>query len=166
MAAKVRNGHHGNGNGNGKKTPSLFTRIANATSRLAGRASTFIVMCGLVVLWAAAGPFFHFSDSWQLTINTGTTILTFLMVFLIQATQNRDSAAIQIKLDEIIRAQRGAHNEMLDLEELDEEDLVKMRESYLALADRARRALNRGDTDTDVPDLAAKRRRRPSKRSA
>ena len=153
MAAKGHNGH----NGNGKKTPSLFTRIANATSRLAGRASTFIVMCGLVVLWALAGPFFHFSDSWQLTINTGTTILTFLMVFLIQATQNRDSAAIQIKLDEVIRAQKGAHNAMLGLEELDEEDLVKMRESYLALADRARRALERGDTDTAVPDLAAKR---------
>jgi low affinity Fe/Cu permease len=138
---------------------SFFTRVANATSRLAGRASTFIVMCGLVVLWAAAGPYFHYSDSWQLTINTGTTILTFLMVFLIQATQNRDSAAIQIKLDEIIRSLDGAHNAMLDLEELDEEDLVKMRESYLALAERARLALKRGDTDTDVPDLAGKRRR-------
>jgi low affinity Fe/Cu permease len=138
---------------------SFFTRVANATSRLAGRASTFIVMCGLVVLWAAAGPYFHYSDSWQLTINTGTTILTFLMVFLIQATQNRDAAAIQIKLDEIIRSLDGAHNAMLDLEELDEEDLVKMRESYLALAERARLALKRGDTDTDVPDLAGKRRR-------
>jgi len=138
---------------------SLFTRIANVTSRLAGRASTFIVMCALVVVWAAAGPYFHFSDSWQLTINTGTTILTFLMVFLIQATQNRDAAAIQIKLDEVIRALKGAHNAMLDLEELDEGDLVKMRESYLQLAERARLALKRGDTDTDVPDLAQKRRR-------
>lgn len=139
---------------------SLFTRIANATARLAGRASTFIVMCALVVLWAAAGPYFHFSDSWQLTINTGTTILTFLMVFLIQATQNRDAAAIQIKLDEIIRSLEGAHNAMLDLEELDEQDLVKMRENYLQLAERARLALKRGDTDTDVPDLTGKRRRR------
>ena len=139
---------------------SFFTRVANATSRLAGRASTFIVMCGLVVVWAAAGPYFHYSDSWQLTINTGTTILTFLMVFLIQSTQNRDAAAIQIKLDEIIRALEGAHNAMLDLEELDEQDLVKMRESYLELAERARLALKRGDTDTDVPDLAEKRRRR------
>lgn len=138
---------------------SLFTRVANATARLAGRASTFVVMCGLVVVWAAAGPYFHFSDSWQLTINTGTTILTFLMVFLIQATQNRDAAAIQIKLDEIIRSLEGAHNAMLDLEELDEQDLVKMRENYLQLAERARLALKRGDTDTDVPDLAGKRRR-------
>ena len=138
---------------------SLFTRIANSTSRLAGRASTFIVMCALVALWAAAGPYFRYSDSWQLTINTGTTILTFLMVFLIQATQNRDAAAIQIKLDEVIRALEGAHNAMLDLEELDERDLVKMRENYLALAERARLALKRGDTDTGVPDLAAKRRR-------
>ncbi len=146
---------------------SLFTRVAYATSRLAGRASTFIVMCGLVVFWAAAGPYFHYSDSWQLTINTGTTILTFLMVFLIQATQNRDAAAIQIKLDEIIRALDGAHNAMLDLEELDEKDLVKMRESYLALAERARLALKRGDTDTDVPDLAEKRppRRNPNGRA-
>ena len=142
---------------------SAFTRIANVTSRLAGRASTFIVMCGLVVLWAAAGPYFHYSDSWQLTINTGTTILTFLMVFLIQATQNRDAAAIQIKLDEIIRALHGAHNAMLDLEELDERDLVKMRENYLELAERARVALKRGDTDTDVPDLDEKRRRRRSR---
>ena len=142
---------------------SYFTRVANATSRLAGRASTFMVMCGLVVVWAAAGPYFHFSDSWQLTINTGTTILTFLMVFLIQATQNRDAAAIQIKLDEIIRALEGAHNAMLDLEELDEQDLGKMRESYLALAERARLALKRGDTDTGVPDLAGKRRPRQAR---
>ena len=143
---------------------SLFTRIANATSRFAGRASTFIVMCGLVVLWAAAGPYFDYSDSWQLTINTGTTILTFLMVFLIQATQNRDSAAIQIKLDEVIRALEGAHNAMLDLEELDEGDLVKMRDNYLQLAEKARVALRRGKTDTDVPDLAenGRRQRRPA----
>ena len=117
-----------------RKLPSFFTRFANATARLAGRPSTFIVMCALVAAWAMAGPLFHFSDSWQLTINTGTTILTFLMVFLIQATQNRDSAAIQIKLDEVIRAQHGAHNAMLDLEELDEGDLVKMRDNYLQLA--------------------------------
>ena len=144
---------------------SFFTRVANGTARLAGRASTFVVMCGLVVLWAAAGPYFHYSDSWQLTINTGTTIVTFLMVFLIQATQNRDAAAIQIKLDEIIRALEGAHNAMLDLEELDEQDLVKMRENYLALAERARLALKRGDSDTDVPDLAGKRRRRRQHRN-
>lgn len=146
--------------GNGKKGVSLFTRCATQTAHLAGRASTFIAMCALVIVWAIAGPFFHFSDSWQLTINTGTTILTFLMVFLIQATQNRDSAAIQIKLDEIIRSLEGAHNAVIDLEEMDEDDLVKMRESYLALAERAHVALGRGKVDTGVPDLEQKRRRR------
>lgn len=144
-----------------QRKASLFTRIANGTSRLAGRASTFMMMCGLVVVWALAGPYFRYSDSWQLTINTGTTILTFLMVFLIQSTQNRDAAAIQIKLDEIIRALHGAHNAMLDLEELDEQDLVKMRDEYLRLAERARAALKSGRPDTDAPDLEAKRRRRP-----
>ncbi len=145
---------------NGRKLHSLFTRLANETSHLAGRAATFAVMCIAVIVWAIAGPFFDFSDSWQLTINTGTTILTFLMVFLIQATQNRDSAAIQIKLDEIIRALEGAHNAMIDLEEMDEDDLIEMRANYLALAERAHLALKRGKVDTDVPDLEEKRRRR------
>lgn len=149
---------------NGKHGVSLFTRCATETARLAGRAATFVVMCSLVVVWALAGPFFDFSDSWQLTINTGTTILTFLMVFLIQATQNRDSAAIQIKLDEIIRSLEGAHNAVIDLEEMDEDDLVKMRESYLALAERAHVALERGKVDTDVPDLEQKRRRQRVRR--
>ncbi|HSN21215.1 MAG TPA: low affinity iron permease family protein, partial [Usitatibacter sp.] len=125
----------------GRPMPSLFTRLANATAHLAGRPATFVAMCALVVAWALAGPYFGYSDSWQLTINTGTTILTFLMVFLIQSTQNRDAAAIQIKLDEIIRALEGAHNAMIDLEEMDEDDLVKMRASYLELAERAHLAL-------------------------
>jgi low affinity Fe/Cu permease len=132
---------------------SYFSRLARGTSRLAGRPTTFTIMCALVLLWAVSGPFFGYSDTWQLTINTGTTILTFLMVFLIQATQNRDAEAIQIKLDEIIRAQAGAHNALLDLEELEEEELVKMHAGYLELAERARRALRRGLPDTDVPDL-------------
>jgi low affinity Fe/Cu permease len=143
-----------------RKLPSLFTRIATATARLAGRPATFVLMLLLVLAWALAGPYFGYSDTWQLTINTGTTILTFLMVFLIQATQNRDAAAIQIKLDEIIRALEGAHNAMLDLEELDEDDLVKLRESYLVLAERARKALQRGVPDTDVPDVGAGQRKR------
>lgn len=151
MQSPDRNGR------NGKKGVSLFTRCANQTAHLAGRATTFVVMCALVIAWALAGPFFDFSDSWQLTINTGTTILTFLMVFLIQATQNRDSAAIQIKLDEIIRSLEGAHNAVIDLEEMDEDDLVKMHASYLALAERAHLALERGKADTDVPDLIEKR---------
>ena len=143
-----------------RKIPTLFTRIATGTARLTGRPATFVTMSLLVVAWALAGPYFGYSDTWQLTVNTGTTILTFLMVFLIQATQNRDAAAIQIKLDEIIRALEGAHNAMLDLEELDEDDLVKLRESYLVLAERARKAIERGVPDTDVPEIAAGKRPR------
>ncbi|WP_139942890.1 low affinity iron permease family protein [Fulvimonas soli] len=94
----------------------------------------------LVLLWAATGPLFHFGDTWQLVINTGTTIITFLMVFLIQNTQNRDSAALQIKLDELIRSSR-AHNALLDLEELDEQTLERIRAYYCRLAGEAREQL-------------------------
>jgi len=117
---------------------SFFTALAKRTSYYVGRPLTFALMSFLVIVWAVSGPYFGYSDTWQLTINTGTTIITFLMVFLIQATQNRDSEAIQIKLDEIIRALEGAQNTMLDLEELEEEDLVKLRENYLKLAEQAR----------------------------
>jgi low affinity Fe/Cu permease len=133
--------------------PSWFTRIAKGTARLAGRPATFALVVLLVLAWAVSGPYFGYSDTWQLTINTVTTIVTFLMVFLIQATQNRDAEAIQIKLDEIIRALDGAHNALLDLEELEEEDLVKMRANYLRLAEDARKALDSGKGDTGCPDL-------------
>ena len=132
---------------------SWYSRMAKATARMTGRPATFASMTLLVVVWALCGPLFHYSDTWQLTINTGTTIVTFLMVFLIQATQNRDADAIQIKLDEIIRALDHAHNSLLDLEELEEEDLTKMRQSYLELAERARTALKRGKPDTGVPRI-------------
>jgi low affinity Fe/Cu permease len=99
---------------------------------------TFIVAVVIILLWAITGPIFHFSDTWQLVINTGTTIITFLMVFLIQNTQNRDTEALQIKLDEIIRAIEGAHNALLDLEELDDEELEEIRSDYLKLAETAR----------------------------
>jgi low affinity Fe/Cu permease len=138
---------------------TLFTRIAKGTARLAGRPFTFALMALLVVAWAVSGPVFGYSDTWQLTINTGTTILTFLMVFLIQATQNRDAEAIQIKLDEIIRSLDGAHNSLLDLEELEEEDLMKMRANYLALAEGARRRVRRGKDDTGTPEIDAAHRK-------
>ncbi|MFC0576430.1 low affinity iron permease family protein [Paraburkholderia solisilvae] len=118
---------------------------------MAGRPVTFVIAALLVVIWAVSGPLFHFSDTWQLVINTSTTIVTFLMVFLIQNTQNRDTAAMQIKLDELIRALAGAHNALLDLEELDEKDLTRFRKRYEQLADEARTALRAGGTDTDSP---------------
>ena len=117
---------------------SLFTRFAKATSRLTGRPGTFAVAVTLIVAWAVTGPFFNYSDAWQLTVNTATTIVTFLMVFLIQATQNRDAEAIQVKLDELIFAVKGARNELLDIEEMEEEDLMKLHAHYLRLAEKAR----------------------------
>jgi low affinity Fe/Cu permease len=104
-------------------------------------------------VWAISGPVFEFSDTWQLVINTGTTIVTFLMVFLIQNTQNRDTQAIQIKLDELIRATNGAHNAVLDLEELDEIYLDALRRRYEELAAIARKNAKLGDIDTDCPEV-------------
>src|SRR6476660_7065999 len=114
-----------------------FRRFAHNVATKVGAPWPFGAALATVVAWAVSGPLFHYSDTWQLTINTGTTIVTFLMVFLIQATQNRDAEAIQIKLDEIIRALEGAHNAMLDLEEMDEDDLVKLHANYLKLAGEA-----------------------------
>ena len=120
-----------------------FNRFAKWTARTAGHPSTFGVAVAVIVIWAITGPIFGFSDSWQLVINTGTTIVTFLMVFLIQNTQNRDSTAMQIKLDELIRAVRGAHNELVDLEDMTEEELEQMKAHYTRLAERARARLRK-----------------------
>jgi low affinity Fe/Cu permease len=108
---------------------SLFARTANAVSRITGKSATFAVCCLLIVVWAATGPLFHYSDTWQLIINTGTTIVTFLMVFLIQNTQNREGAALQAKLDELIRATTSARNELVALERLPEEEVQEVRDS-------------------------------------
>ena len=118
---------------------SWFTRFAKRTARAAGHPATFCVAVAIILLWAVTGPLFGFSDTWQLVINTGTTIVTFLMVFLIQNTQNRDSEAIQVKLDELIRVTKEARTELLDLEELDESELDRIRQSYEELAEAARR---------------------------
>ena len=135
------------------KSKSWFTRFAKWTARVTGRPATFGVAVAVIVVWAATGPLFGFSDTWQLVINTGTTIVTFLMVFLIQNTQNRDSEAIQVKLDELIRCMDGAHVALLDLEELEERELDRVRERYAKLAELAREKLRRGETDTDVPEV-------------
>jgi low affinity Fe/Cu permease len=124
------------------KSKSLFTQFAKWASRAAGRPTAFALAVLVLAAWAVTGPVFGFSDTWQLVINTGTTIITFLMVFLIQNTQNRDSEALHVKIDELIRADIGAHNALLDLEELEEEELDKIRESYEKLADKARKELH------------------------
>jgi low affinity Fe/Cu permease len=117
---------------------SPFTRFAKKTSTYTGRPATFIIAVLVIVVWAATGPLFDYSDTWQLVINTGTTIITFLMVFLIQNTQNRDTEALQIKLDELIRAVETANNSLLDLEEMDDKELDRIRETYAVLARKER----------------------------
>jgi low affinity Fe/Cu permease len=120
------------------RSSSWFSKFATSTARAVGHPAAFVIAVGCVVVWAVSGPFFGFSDTWQLIINTTTTILTNLIVFLIQNTQNRDTAALQVKIDELIRATEGAHNAVLDLEELEEGDLTRIRDRYEALARRAR----------------------------
>jgi low affinity Fe/Cu permease len=132
---------------------SRFTSLAKTTSRATGRPAAFILALGAILAWLTTGPLFGFSDTWQLVVNTATTVVTFLMVFLIQNTQNRDTEALQIKLDELLRATAGAHNALLDLEELEEEELDRMRGAYAKLAERARWNLRHGRSDTDVPDV-------------
>jgi low affinity Fe/Cu permease len=135
------------------KSLSWFARLAKATSRASGQPGVFGVAVAFILVWAVTGPFFRFNNTWQLAINTGTTIVTFLMVFLIQNTQNRDSEAMQIKLDELIRVTEGAHNALLDLEELEERECDAIRASYSKLAKKARADLRVGMPDTGRPDL-------------
>jgi low affinity Fe/Cu permease len=128
---------------------NMSARIAAAT----GRPIAFTLALAVIVIWAISGPVFHWSDTWQLVINTGTTIITFLMVFLIQNTQNRDSEAMHVKMDELIRAFEGAHNALLDLEELDEETLDAARKRYRKLAEKAREDIKAGKSDIGCDDV-------------
>jgi low affinity Fe/Cu permease len=121
------------------KSRSRFTRLTKWTAHFCGQPITFSLALAIIVGWALLGPYFGFSDTWQLVINTGTTIVTFLMVFLIQSTQNRDTESIQVKLDELIRAVGHARNELLDLEELEECDLDDLKQTFIELAKKARR---------------------------
>lgn len=134
------------------RNAAWYSQFAKVTAHFCGRPRVFVIAVGVIAAWIVTGPIFGFSDTWQLVINTGTTIVTFLMVFLIQNTQNRDTEAIQIKLDELIRATKGAHNALLDLEELEEENLDAFRTKYQALASAARAELDAGALDTGTPE--------------
>lgn len=125
---------------------SWYSGLAKASAHFCGRPRIFALALAVILIWAVSGPLFHFSNTWQLIINTVTTTVTFLMVFLIQNTQNRDTEALQLKLDELIRATRDAHNALLDLEELDDETLEQFRRHYEALALTARQRLKQGRT--------------------
>ena len=125
------------------KSKSWFSRFAKWTARITGKPVTFMTAVSTIIVWAITGPIFGFSDTWQLVINTGTTIVTFLMVFLIQNTQNRDSEAMQVKLDELIHVMKGAQNALLDLEELEEDELDRIRQGYQKIAEQARGELRK-----------------------
>jgi low affinity Fe/Cu permease len=136
-----------------KRLNGWFSYVAKRTAKGAGHPVTLGMAVAIVVLWAVTGPVFGYSDTWQLVINTGTTIITFLMVFLIQHTQNRDTDAMHMKLDELIRAQRGAHNSVIALEDLPDEQLRELGDQYAKLADVARSRLRNGSRDTGSPEL-------------
>ena len=134
-----------------------FNVLSQKVAYFSGHPATFFSALGIVILWAVTGPIFGFNDTWQLVINTGTTIITFLMVFLIQSTQNRDTAAMQIKLDELIRTTKGAHTVLLDLEELGEDQLEHIRTQYEKIAREARETLKSENADTDMPLIDIKK---------
>src|SRR5687768_15939480 len=137
----------------GRPHRDAFAKLASRVAWSAGRPWAFAIALGGVLAWAVVGPLVGFSDSWQLTINTTTTIVTFLMVFLIQNTQHRDGLAVQLKLDELLRATETAHNALLDLEELTPDDLRRIKQRYAELAALARAAVERGDTDTGPVEI-------------
>src|SRR6185369_17011919 len=148
MRRRARNGRH-----KPIKETNAFGQFARASARWSGSACAFAIALGLIIVWLVTGPIFHFSNTWQLVINTATTIVTFLMVFLIQNTQNRDSIAMQLKLDELIRATKGCHNAVLDIEELSEEELDEIKKCYADLAQRALEEVRSGESDLGVPEV-------------
>lgn len=133
------------------RSTSVFTRVAQWTARTSGRPAAFVISLAVVLVWAVSGPLFRFSNTWQLVINTGTTIVTFLMVFLIQNTQYRDSEAVHVKLDELIRVSSHARNALMDLEDLEGPELDAIRAEYEALAERARKVRRHGSGSRKPP---------------
>ncbi len=135
----------------------VFSSFAAKAADASGSPWAFISAFSVVVLWAVTGPMFGFSETWQLVINTGTTIITFLMVFLVQNSQNRDTKAMQLKLDELIRVTEGAHTALLDLEELNDKELCEIRDRYERIAAESRKELRAGKKDTHIPDVDLKK---------
>lgn len=135
----------------------MFSKISKYMSILLGSSIAFSCAIFFVIIWALTGPYYQFSNSWQLVVNTTTTIITFWMVFLIQNTQNRDTIALQLKLDEIIRSIQGAHNELLNIEELNDEELKIIQNRYHSLADSIKQKINRGLSDVDTPEIKNKK---------
>lgn len=131
-----------------------YAHFTKSFAKLTGKSLTFILAIIMIIVWLISGPYFDFSNTWQLVINTTTTIITFIMVFVIQNTQNRDTEAMQVKLDELIRATQGAHNALLDLEELEEDEIDMFREEYETLARKAREELEAGELDTNIPSIS------------
>jgi low affinity Fe/Cu permease len=143
-----------NGNGNGS---AWFSRLAKWISKHSGRPGAFLFALFVIIAWAASGPLFDFSDTWQLVINTGTTIVTFLMVFLIQNTQYRDSQALHVKLDELIRALKGARNSMIDLDDLSDEELEQIQKHFSKLARKSKAQLRQLEEDEATVRAATKK---------
>ena len=154
--AKSANGHR-----NGNPANSWFDQLAKGIAWVVGRPTTFFISIALILVWAASGYFFDFNDTWQLVINTGTTIITFLMVFLIQNTQNRDTTAIHLKLDELIRAVDGARNSAIDLEDKSEDELLEARNEYVELAAKAHEELDERGVDLPDPECEVKATAKP-----
>lgn len=135
------------------KKKGLFALLAEKAANWSGTSTAFFLALSSVVIWGCTGPMFGYSDTWQIVINTATTIVTFLLVFLIQNSQNRDTKALHIKLDELIRATEGAHTALLDLEQLTDEDLFMIREKYALIAEESRKRLRTGEADTHIPTV-------------
>src|SRR5436305_15188532 len=149
----MKKDHRRHPNSKPLKDKNSFQRFARFAAKATGRPLAFGIALCAVLIWAILGPIFHFSDTWQLVINTATTIITFLIVFLIQNTQNRDSEAVQIKLDDLIRATQGCHNAVLDIEKLSEEELDNIKRGYAMLARKAVEDLRRGKSDCGTPEV-------------
>jgi low affinity Fe/Cu permease len=148
--------NHKSGRTKPRKSKGGFQKFARLSARWTGRPIAFGLAALFILVWLFTGPIFHFSDTWQLVVNTATTIVTFLMVFLIQNTQNRDSEAVQLKLDELLRSTQGAHNALLEIQELSEEELDNIKDCYAKLAKRALADLRSGKSDLGTPDVKRK----------